>query len=321
MPSPIRVIVVLALALATAACGGRADSAPLPADAGPQAFENSIGMALARIPAGSYLRGAAPNEVGSHANEGPRRRIRISDDFYLGAHEVTVAQFARFTEETGYRTDAERDAAGGFGIDFTSGLVQQQSGITWRDPGFPGFVPGDDHPVVLISWQDAERFCAWLSKREGRTYRLPTEAEWEYAARAGASTAYAFGDDPQALAQHANVADASLSRALPAVDFAEDFDDGHAFLAPVASYPANAFGLYDMHGNVWEWCSDWFQSDAYVSATAKDPQGPAQGRFRAIRGGGWFNPAAQNRAAQRVYFEPRFRYCLLSGFRVVLETR
>ncbi len=281
---------------------------------------NSIGMELRLVPAGSFRMGTPQDEPGRLDNEGPAHAVRITRAFYLGTTEVTNGQIQAFVDATGYRTDAERDAAGGFGIDFETAEVQQDARVTWRAPGFPGFEPGPAHPAVLLSWQDAEAFCRWLSEQEGRTYRLPTEAEWEYAARAGTRSAYATGNAPRSLRGQANIADATLHAAVPAASWCEAWDDGHAFLAPVGSYPANAWGLHDMHGNVWEWCADWYAKDYYARSPSADPPGPKRGRFRAIRGGGWFNAAAQQRSAQRIYFDPRFRYCLLSGFRVLLET-
>lgn len=280
---------------------------------------NSIGMEFSYIPAGEFLRGSPEDETHRLANEGPRRTVRISRGFEMARHETTVGQFRRFVEETGYLTEAERDVEGGFGINFESGKVQRQSGIVWTAPGFPDFEQDDAHPVLLTSWADAEAFCRWLSEKEGRTYRLPTEAEWEYAARGGTDSAFWTGDDPRALRTAGNTADASLAKRVPAARQAEAWNDGHAFTAPVGSYAPNPYGLFDMHGNVWEWVADWQQDDYYAEAPEVDPQGPSDGRFRAIRGGGWFNSAAQNRSAQRIYFEPTFRYCLLSGFRVVRE--
>jgi formylglycine-generating enzyme required for sulfatase activity len=285
----------------------------------PKVTRNSVGMALVAIPAGEFTMGSPEGESGRQANEGPARHIRITRAFDLGQTEVTNAQFRAFVEATGYRTDAERDVEGGFGIDFQTGRVEQQRGIDWRHPGFPGFAIRDDHPVLLVSWQDAEAFCAWLSKKEGVRYRLPTEAEWEYAARAGSTSRFSFGDDPRGLRDHANVADASLRAAMPAATRAAPWTDEAPFLAPVASYRPNAFGLHDMHGNVWEWCADGFAPGSYARGRGDDPWGPANGTFRAIRGGGWWNPPDQQRSAQRPYFNPTFRYCLLSGFRVLRE--
>ena len=298
-------------------------TACVPADVAPRPVPvrtNSVGMRFVTVPAGSFDRGPPPGEDGRFDNEGPVRTIRITRAFEIGVHEVTNAQFGAFVADTGYVTEAERDAAGGFGIDFDTARVVQRSGIHWRAPGFPGFEPGDDHPVLLVSWDDAEAFCRWLSDREGRTYRLPTESEWEYAARGGTTSPWWTGDDPDALARAGNLADASLAAAMPAADWCAPGDDGHAFLAPVGSYAPNPFGLHDVHGNVWEWCADWYGSDAYAHGPDADPRGPAVGAFRTIRGGGWFNPPRQQRSAQRIYFHPTFRYCLLSGFRVVCET-
>jgi formylglycine-generating enzyme required for sulfatase activity len=264
--------------------------------------------------------GSPGNETGRRSNEGPAYRVEITRGFLLGAHEVTVGQFRTFVEETGYVTEAERDIDGGFGVDFATGRVVQDSGSTWRDPQFPDHEQSDDHPVVLVSWHDAEAFCRWLSDREGVRYRLPTEAEWEYACRGGTQTAYWTGDDASSLHGAANVGDEAAARAMPVHETSAAFDDGHAFTAPVGAFAPNPFGLHDMHGNVWEWCGDWYDPAGYAQASTRDPQGPDVGSFRAIRGGGWLNGPDRNRSAQRIYFEPSFRYCLLSGFRVVRET-
>jgi len=285
----------------------------------PKEIVNSIGMTLVLIPKGEFEMGSPESDADHLPNEGPPHRVRITKPFYLGKHEVTIANFRAFVDATGHRTEAERDVGGGFGIDFANATVRQESAIVWHNPGFPDFRQGDDHPVLLISWRDAEAFCRWLGEKEGRSYRLPTEAEWEYAARGGTTTAYWTGPSPAHLRDAANVADASLRKAAPAVQWAEPWDDGHAYTAPVGSLRPNSFGLHDMHGNVWEWCLDWHSNEYYRTSPVEDPKGPKTGRFRAIRGGGWFNPARQSRSAQRIYFAPTFRYCLLSGFRVLLE--
>jgi formylglycine-generating enzyme required for sulfatase activity len=312
--------VVLVLLVGLALCGPAGGRLPVGlAQGAGQTVVNAIGMKLVRIPAGEFDRGSPANELGHLSSEGPVRRVRITRAFEMGVHEVTNAQFEAFTRETGYVTEAERDLDGGFGIDFERAQVVRDPHTHWRRPGFPGFEPGADHPVLMISWADAEAFCRWLSEKEGRTYRLPTEAEWEYAARGGTRTPWWTGNDPATLARAANTADASLRSRVPKAAWAAPWDDGFPFLAPVGSFSPNPYGLHDMHGNVWEWCHDWYGADAYAEAPADDPRGPSTGRFRTIRGGGWWNDAAQNRSAQRIYFSPTFRYCLLSGFRVVRE--
>jgi sulfatase modifying factor 1 len=282
---------------------------------------NSIGMKLVRIPAGEFEMGSPTSEPGHAANESPVHRVRITRAFEMGAYEVTNAQFRAFAEVTAYETEAQLDVEGGLGlgIDFERAALVRDLHSDWRNPGFPGFLPGPDHPVLLVSWSDAEAFCKWLSTKEGRTYRLPTEAEWEYAARAGTKTPWWTGALPAALATGGNTADAALRTKVTRAKWAAAWQDGHAFLAPVGSFAPNAFGLYDMHGNVWEWCLDWYGADTYAKSPVDDPRGPATGSFRAIRGGSWWNDAAQNRSAQRLCFKPMFHYSLLSGFRVVRE--
>jgi formylglycine-generating enzyme required for sulfatase activity len=188
------------------------------------------------------------------------------------------------------------------------GNWSQKPEFTWRSPGFE---QTDDHPVVCVSAADAAAFAAWLSEKDGRAYRLPTEAEWEYACRAGAASKYHFGDDPEQLATHANVADAAAKRLFPGWT-ALAADDGYVYTAPVGRFARNRFGLHDLHGNVWEWCSDWFGE--YPPA-ATDPTGPADGAMRVIRGGSWFHTAWFARSAERSNSQPAIRSSIL-GFRL-----
>ena len=279
--------------------------------------------------------------------EKPRHRVRISKGFYISAHEVTVAQFRRFVTATGYVTDAEKNGRAGRGFDRTgddgpddraganpkkpAGRFETAAKYTWKNPGFP---QGDDHPVVVVSWNDAARFCAWLSREEHAAYRLPTEAEWEYAARAGTDGWLSFGDDPTIAHRFANLADPSLEKAHPGhvarqrlVDVAHDPADGFVYTAPVGSFKPNAFGLFDVHGNVWEWCLDRFQRTYYrqlaaLEGTAIDPKGPAapdgNGDFRALRGGSFYTDVLVARSTSRLWGAPDDAFCY-TGFRVVRE--
>ena len=146
---------------------------------------------------------------------------------------------------------------------------------SWRNVGF---AQTDLHPVVCVSWNDAVAFCDWLSRKEGKTYRLPTEAEWEYACRAGTTTRYWCGDDPEGLARAANVPDASAKSLFPAWKTI-GASDGCVFTAPVGSYRPNPFGLYDMHGNAWQWCSDWAYSRYYEISPPADSAGARVGEM------------------------------------------
>ena len=143
---------------------------------------------------------------------------------------------------------------------------------SWRNTGFE---QTDEHPVVNVSWNDAVAFCKWLSKKEGKTYRLPTEAEWEYACRAGTTTRYYSGDDPETLAKVGNVADAALKAKFPDWKYTIKASDGYVFTAPVGKFKPNAFGLYDMHGNAWQWCADWYGEEYYCASRPQTTQ-PAQ---------------------------------------------
>ena len=271
---------------------------------------NSIGMKLVLIPPGEFMMGSPEAEEGRFDWEGPQHRVRITKPFYLGAHEVTVGQFRRFVSDAGYKTDAEKDGKGGFGVT-ADGNWEQKPEYTWRNPGFP---QTDEHPVVNVSWNDAVAFCEWLSGKEGREYRLPTEAEWEYACRAGTTTRYYHGNEEEGLAQVGNVADAEAKKKFPGWTTISA-SDGYVYTAPVGKFRANGFGLYDMHGNVWEWCSDWYDAKYYANSPVDNPKGPASGSYRVVRGGSWRDSPRLCRSASRLGGSP-VRRCYDLGFRV-----
>jgi formylglycine-generating enzyme required for sulfatase activity len=205
--------------------------------------------------------------------------------------------------------------------------------VTWRNPGFE---QGDDHPVVCVSWKDAVAFCDWLGQKEGGKYRLPTEAEWEYAARAGSDTIYAGGNRPETLREHGNVGDATLEAAVPGSVKPQQADrlgpadgDGFVYTAPVGRFKPNAWGLYDTHGNAWEWCADRYFDRYYQQlledahkrgpypkvAITVDPQGPdttpqhQYGDWRSTRGGCWYTGPMASRHASRAFGEAADAFC------------
>jgi formylglycine-generating enzyme len=310
--------------------GGASASDNVTAERAPMETANSIGMKLVSIPAGEFFMGGqepAESLIEAFPNyrrppeffkdEYPRHRVRITKPFLLGKHEVTVGQFRRFVEESGYKTEAERDGLGGWGYDRETGKCRgRDTSFSWRNPGF---AQTDNHPVLNVTWGDATAFCKWLSAKEGGTYRLPTEAEWEYACRAGADTRYANGDDPARLAQIANVGDDKGRTTFPHVQEL-DLPKGEPskFTVPVGSFPANRFGLCDMHGNVWEWCSDWYGADYYGRSPVDDPTGPDSGLRRVRRGGAWHSFPLWARAAFRNWNRPDSR-CVNLGFRVAAD--
>ena len=169
--------------------------------------------------------------------------------------------------------------------------------------------------MVNVSWNDAVAFCKWLGKKEGKTYRLPTEAEWEYACRAGTTTRYYSGDDPETLVKVGNVADAAFKNKFPDWIGTLKASDGYVFTAPVGQFKPNAFGLYDMHGNASQWCADWYGADYYGKSPVDDPKGPDAGRCRVLRGGTWNNGACFVRSAARYWLSPDDRH-FITGFRV-----
>ncbi|MEN9491339.1 MAG: hypothetical protein RJA63_1788, partial [Pseudomonadota bacterium] len=276
--------------------------------ADPAALVNRLGMPFVWVPAGEFMMGSdeSPDALAADFpqyersrflkldDEAPVHRVRITHPFYLGRTEVTVGQFRRFIEASGYVAESDRDGTGAYGYnpDYDPATTERGDAFEGRNPKYswrnPGFPQTDEHPVVNITYADALALAAWLSKTEGVRYRLPTEAEWEYACRAGSRSRFASGDAPESLARLANVFDADAAvnwRKWQA--FALKSHDGYPFTAPVASFAPNAFGLYDMHGNAWEWVADWHADDYYANSPLEDPQGPASGTVRVRRGGSW----------------------------------
>jgi formylglycine-generating enzyme required for sulfatase activity len=284
----------------------------------------TVKMEFVLVPAGTFLMGSPKSDTHAFDNEKPQHQVMITQPFYLGKYTVTVGQFKTFVQDVGYRTDAEKDGRGGWGFNEDTGKFEQKPAYTWRNPGF---TQGPDYPVVNVSWNDAVAFCKWLSKREGRTFQLPTEAQWEYACRGKSTRIYVTGDDVEALKGFANVADASFKRKFPSGKAAE-FDDGNVFTAPVGSFRSNDFGLCDMIGNVWQCCLDGPRQ--YESESVKDPIGPKNGGGGPVwRGGSWVDdegrvwggdsrlgPAKHCRPARRLPGLETIRDCE-GGFRVL----
>jgi formylglycine-generating enzyme required for sulfatase activity len=257
----------------------------------PREVVNAVGMRLVRVPAGTFLMGSPPVEEGRYDDE-HQHEVEITHAFWLGAHEVTQEQYRTVTG-----ANPSFFAATGAGHDRVKGLDTR------------------NFPVESVSWQEAVAFCKKLSelpaeRRARRTYRLPTEAEWEYACRAGSSTPFHFGRSLAAAQANCN----------------GNFPYGGAargvFLrrtAAAGAYGPNAWGLHEMHGNVWEWCADWYDDDYYRRGPRKDPPGPAEGDARVMRGGSWFGEARLCRAAHRLWAGPTARN-KFTGFRVVCVT-
>ena len=273
---------------------------------------------LVVLPPGRFWMGSPAGETGRDADEGPRQWVTIPRPFALGRCEVTVGQFRRFVEATGYRTQAEQPGAKGCEIwDSKSNKFTANPGRNWRDPGFP---QTEAHPVTCVSHADAEAYMAWLSSRTGAIYRLPTEAEWEYAARAGSETANYWDDDPQGQTQCDYANGAGLeAKVIGATDwvYAACRDD-FVHTAPVASLRPNTFHLYDMSGNVWEWTADCWHDNytgAPVDGSAWQETGGGDCGRRVVRGGSWFDLPSLLRSANRFSYSPVIANDIL-GFRV-----
>jgi sulfatase modifying factor 1 len=251
------------------------------------------GQRYALIPNGEFLMGSSESprelkiafpkvDVSQFEREWPRHRVVITRPFFLALYPTTVAQWRQFVQATGYVSEGERDGKGGHGLN-SKGRWEQRPEFTWHSPGF---LQGPDHPVTLVSRNDCVEFMKWHRGLTGLESGFPTEAEWEYACRASTTTRHYAGDDLEALAKIANVADASARKKWDARESIQA-DDGFAYTSPVGSFEANPWGLYDLLGNVWEYCFDRFDPNYYQSSPVEDPKGPNVGELFVIRGGSW----------------------------------
>jgi formylglycine-generating enzyme required for sulfatase activity len=275
---------------------------PKPGDAFLEDVACDPPLTMIWIPGGKFMMGneKSPEELikifggdeRSYAKEYPAHEVEL-DGFWMAAYMITNQQYKLFDpEHSNNRTpDQELDAV----------------------------------PVMQVSWADANAYCEWLSKRSGKRYGLPTEAQYEYACRAGTTTHFPWGDDMNAGVAYANVADQKCRREYPVVlESAKgltlfEFDDGYTFPASVGQYKPNAWGLYDMVGNAYSWCSDYWGEGYYQRSPKRNPQGPETGTARMARCGAWMIHPSGNRSASRNFAAPGVRRPFL-GFRVVIST-
>jgi formylglycine-generating enzyme len=225
--------------------------------------------------------GSANSEKERYPNEGPQREVTISKSFYMGVYEVTQGQWTAVMGTTPWKdNDKEKDS------------VKE----------------GEANAATYINWNDASDFCKKLSTKTGKAVALPTEAQWEYACRAGTKTRFYYGDD---IDDYRGLADYGWYRK-------NSWDAGERYAHAAGQRKPNAWGLYDMHGNVFEWCSDWF-ADSYSNAGKADPVGPASGTLRVLRGGSFFNYGLRCRSAYRHSTAPTTGW-RVSGFRVTVAS-
>lgn len=302
----------LALALATTlSAEAVAEEAPAPPLPGARIIDCAECPEMIVMGAGAYEIGSPADEPGRFKWEGPRQRVEIGP-FAIGVREVTVAEYAAFVAATG-RSDTGDCAA------YADGAWIARPEYGWDAPAI---AQAPDHPVVCVSWADAVDYAAWLSELTGERYRLPSEAEWEYVARAGGDAAYPWGASAAEGCAHANIADAAAAEAFPHWETI-GCADGALYTGPVGGYPPNAFGVHDMIGNAMEWVGDCWRENYPAAEDA--PWNGAAWRDRdptclyaVVRGGSWSATPAFLRSASR-YFFPRWERYADIGFRLARD--
>ena len=264
-------------------------------------FTNSLGMKFVKITSGSFMMGSgiSPSDIASryggkeewYEDDIPQHKVTIRHPFFMQTMEVTVGQWRLFVKDTGYKTEAE--TAGGATI-LTGNDWKKTEGYYWDNPGF---AQTKMNPVTCVSWNDVQAFIEWLNRKEGKTYRLPTEAEWEYACRAGSTASFSFGDDLINLGRYAWY-----------------WNNANRRSHPVGKKEPNPWNIHDIYGNVWEWCQDWYGK--YPSGPVVDPTGPSSGTAKVFRGGSAYSQERFCRSAYRGGYQPDGSFTSL-GFRLV----
>ena len=290
--------------------------------------KNSLAMEMVRIPSGEYMMGSLKREMDwlrltfkkiwreGHKqwfqDELPLHPVRITRPFYMSATVVTVGQFRQFVKDTNYKTDAEKGDGGMIYSKKEERWVPRKN-MKWD--AVPWTI-ADDQPVVFVSWNDAQAFCRWLSRKEKQTYRMPTEAEWEMGCRGGSVwKRFPWGDRlPGDKDTNFGDGNPKLPESLTTVN------DGYEYVSPVRAFPPNEYGLYDMGGNVMQWVEDWYDRNYYETSPLEDPKGPGTGTGRVNKGGNWYASPADCRCAFRGFSGPSMSFWNL-GFRVVLEEK
>jgi formylglycine-generating enzyme required for sulfatase activity len=254
-------------------------------------------------------------KLGCEDDEKPAHQVTLPD-FYLAETEITAGQFRAFIDDTCYLTDAEK-IGGSYEWDEQQRKWLLRFGLNWRFGSDMQLLALENHdlPVVHVSWNDAKAYCDWLTKKTGKSWRLPTEAEWEYAARGGGKNyVFSWGNG----APNGNIADETAKGKFNWEEIFDQYEDGYIYAAPVASFSPNELGLYDLSGNVWEWCQDWYAENYYDQSPIVHPKGPSEGTKKVLRGGSWRYAPMLLRTGYRGSDSPDFS-CYDLGFRVVRE--
>lgn len=253
---------------------------------------------------GGFMMGSDETEVGRDDDEGPKHKVVLDYFLALSTHEVKRGEFRVFVKETNHKMGE---------CQYWDGQTYQtEKGVYWHNRTEQ---KTDSYPVVCVNWEDASAYAKWLSKKTGKQYRLPSEAEWEYAARGGTATARYWGDSEKDQCRHANGADATMKASGYDVKKGVSCKDGYAETAPVGSFSANPYGLYDVLGNAWEWVEDCYQ-DSYNGAPEDGSAWTSGGCYeRVLRGGGWDSGPGNLRSANRFWVAPALRD-FYNGFRL-----
>ncbi len=273
------------------------------------------GSNMVFVKGGTYNMGwTHPEDINVFKTENPQHEVTVGD-FFLSTHEVTYKQFCMFLNEKGNQTEEEKPW-----LELDGSLDDVYCMIKQKGDKFTVKADYEMYPVICVNWYGAVAYCKWMSEKTGRNYRLPTEAEWEYAARdGGKDIRYSWGNDFPKAGKGGNIADATYKKKYP--DYlmsTEEFNDGFVYTSPVSQFDPNTLGLYDMSGNVSEWCSDW--KDDYYSITVTDPTGPEIGDDRVIRGGNWNTGVGTLALFQRSGNRPR-AYSTMTGFRICMDPK